>query len=151
MTDQANHPHSFVGCDVGKDTIVIYDGRDGSCVTIANKAKALTAWAAKLPADCLVVCEATGGYEAELLAAVCGAGVPVHRADARKVKAFIRSFGILGKTDAIDARALAQYGAERHAQLGRWRTPDETRRKLHALVMARRDLIAERTAYGNRL
>ena len=40
------------------------------------------------------------------MAVLIAAGVPAHRADARKVKAFIRSFGTLGKTDAIDARAL---------------------------------------------
>ena len=30
--------------------------------------------------------------------------------------AFIRSFGTLGKSDALDARALARYGAERQAR-----------------------------------
>ena len=151
MTDQANQPLLFVGCDVGKEEIVVCDSRTGRLLTLANKAKALATWAATLPAGCLVVCEATGGYEAALLAALCAAGVAVHRADARKVKAFIRSFGILGKTDALDARALARYAAERHAQLARWRAPEETRRKLHALVSARRDLVAERTACANRL
>ena len=75
----------------------------------------------------------------------------VSRADARRVKAFIRSFGILGKTDAIDARALAQYGRERHAQLARWQPPDRVRDQLQALVLARRDFVTQRTAYTNRL
>lgn len=151
MTDQANIPRYFVGCDVGKAEIVIFDGRTGSCASITNDPKALGLWATTLDADCLVICEATGGYETELLAALTKAGAPVHRADARKVKAFIRSFGILGKTDAIDARALAQYGAERHRQLARWSTPDKNRLKLQGLVLARRDLVADRTACGNRL
>ena len=51
------------------------------------------------------------------------AGRAAHRADARKVKAFIRSFGTLGKTDAIDAMALARYGQERHAQFAAGRRP----------------------------
>ena len=75
--------------------------------------KDLTRIAASLDATCLVVCEATGRYEAALLNATVKADIAAHRADARKVKAFIRSFGILGKSDAIDARALARYGAER--------------------------------------
>jgi transposase len=40
------------------------------------------------------------------------AGIPAHRADARRVKAFIRSHGTLAKTDRIDAAALARYGLE---------------------------------------
>jgi transposase len=41
----------------------------------------------------------------------------VHRADTRKVKNFIRSFGSSAKTDALDAKALAKYGQERGASL----------------------------------
>ena len=151
MPEQANTPLYFVGCDVGKAEVVVFDGRVGSCGCVANTPKALANWAAGLDCDGLVVCEATGGYEAELLAALAKVGAPVHRADARKVKAFIRSFGTLGKTDEIDARALAQYGAERCRQLARWSAPDETRLHLQSLVSARRDLVAQRTASSNRL
>jgi len=38
---------------------------------------------------CLVICEVTGGHEAALLDALVEAGRAAHRADARKVKAFI--------------------------------------------------------------
>jgi transposase len=41
-------------------------------------------FAASLNPTCFVVCEATGGYERDLLAALIAAGVPAHRADARK-------------------------------------------------------------------
>jgi len=94
---------------------------------------------------------AAGGHEDALLQALLQAGIAAHRADARKVKAFIRSFGILGKTDAIDARALATYGQERHATLARWQAPDPQRERLRTLVLTRRDLIADRLAYSNRL
>lgn len=140
-----------IGCDVGKAAIVVYDSLTGIQTSIANASEALAAWAAGLDPDCLVVCEATGGYEAALLAALVKAGVPAHRADARKVKAFIRSFGILGKTDAIDARALVRYGQERGAELPRWRPRDQTRARLQTMVLARRDLVAQRTAFNNRL
>ena len=92
--------------------------------SIANEPQALSDFASTLDPACFVVCEATGGYESDLLAALLAAGVPAHRADARKVKAFIRSFGTLGKTDAIDARALARYGKDRHAELATWQARD---------------------------
>ena len=140
-----------IGCDVGKANIVVFDSLTQKITTIENQPQALASFAARLDASCFVVCEATGCYESGLLAALVTAQIPAHRADARKVKAFIRSFGTLGKTDAIDARALAQYGHERADRLLRWQSPDKIREKLQRLVLARRDLVAEHQAYTNRL
>lgn len=139
-----------LGCDVGKQEVVVFDSSSKRVVRLANKSETLAEFAASLDADCLVVCEATGGYELTLLAALLAAGVPAHRADARKVKAFIRSFGTLGKTDAIDAKALARYAAERGRELPLWRARDEQRRRLQAFVLTRRDLVVDRLAYQNR-
>ena len=139
-----------LGCDVGKDEIVVFDTASKRIVRLANRPDRLAAFAASLDANCLAVCEATGGYELALLSALLEAGVPAHRADARKVKAFIRSFGTLGKTVEIDARALARYATERGRELPIWRAREETRLKLQAFVLARRDLVADRLAYQNR-
>ena len=141
-------PSRFIGCDVGKAVIVVFDAMSGRSHSIANAPQALSDFAAGLEATCFVVCEATGGYENALLAALVAAGVPAHRADARKVKAFIRSFGTLGKTDAIDAKALARYGKDRCAELARWQARERLR--LQALVLARRDMVRDRLAYANR-
>lgn len=153
MTQPATSPTRFLGADVGKAEIVVHDMRGNARHTIPNKPKDLAAFAAKaeLDASCLVVCEATGGYEDALLAALLAAECPAHRADARKVKAFIRSYGTLAKTDALDAKALAAYGQERHASLPRWQAPDPARENLQTLVLTRADFVATRTAYRNRL
>ena len=150
MSDQTT-PARILGCDVGKETIVVFDSADGGTRSLPNTAQALAAFAAELDETCLVICEATGGYEAALLDALARAGRPAHRADARKVKAFIRSLGILGKTDAIDARALARYGHERHDRLPLFQPREEARRSLHTLVSTRSDLLAQRVACANRL
>lgn len=144
-------PSRFIGCDVGKASIAVFDNLDGLSRIILNRPEELATFAAGLDPDCLVVCEATGGHETALLQAVCKAGHAVHRADARKVKAFIRSHGTLGKTDALDARALSQYAQERHHRLVRWQMPEKSRDELQTLVLARRDLVAQRVAFGNRL
>jgi transposase len=150
MTQTSKPPLAVIGCDVGKASIVICDSRNGRIRTVANQPDALAAFVASLGATCLVVCEATGGYEMELLAATVLAGIPAHRADARKVKAFIRSFGTLGKSDTIDARALTRYGQDRHAELARWQAHDTERDQLQALVLTRQDLVASRVAFANR-
>jgi transposase len=150
MSEAITPIHVF-GCDVGKTSITVFDSRTNATFTLANRPDALSAFAVRLDDDCLVVCEATGGYEDALLAAILAAGRPAHRADARKVKAFIRSFGTLGKGDRLDARALARYGTERHHSLPRWQAPDPGREHLQALVLARADFVAQRTACNNRL
>ena len=151
MDTVSTPPTRFIGCDVGKASITVFDTASGQARTIPNRLPDLRRLARGWGPQCLVVCEATGGYEARLLDAMLAAGVPAHRADARKVKAFIRSFGTLGKSDAIDAEALARYGAERHASLPRWQQPDPIREELQALVLTRIDLVRMRQAQMNRL
>jgi transposase len=150
MSHPATPVSRFIGCDVGKTTIVVFDSITGRSHAIANDPDALSDFASGLEATCFVVCEATGGYEGALLAALLAAGVPVHRADARKVKAFIRSFGTIAKTDAIDAKALARYGKDRRAELAPWQARDRDRLRLQALVLIRRDMVRDRRAYANR-
>lgn len=151
MTDLTMIPRCFIGCDVGKAEIIVFDSNNGCTTRLANAPEALAAFAAGLDPASLVICETTGGYEAALLDALVGAGRAVHRADARKVKAFIRSLGTLGKTDALDARALARYGQERHDRLSRWQPQERCRDRLHAMVMLRGELVGQRVAFSNRL
>jgi transposase len=140
-----------IGCDVGKATVTVFDTLSGRTVELANDPAVLTAFVETLPRECLIVCEATGGYETALLAAATLAGVPAHRADARKVKAFIRSLGRLGKTDAIDARGLARYGQERHAELPRWQPAGTVLDELRTLTRLRTQLVKQRAALSNQI
>ena len=94
MPDHPNPFRRFIGCDVGKASLVFFEPGNGSTQTIANRRTDIGAFAAALDAQCLIVCEATGGHEALLLSVLSDQAIPAHRADARKVKAFIRSFGI---------------------------------------------------------
>ena len=151
MTRNATCPSRVIGCDVGKSTLTVFDTATGRTTELANTAEAVLAFAQGLPKDSLVICEATGGYEAALLLATAAAGVPAHRADARKVKAFIRSLGTLGKTDAIDARGLARYGQERHAELPRWQPAGATGEEIRTLIRLRTQLVKQRTALTNQL
>ena len=62
----------------------MFDAASGRTRAVANTPEALSGFAASLEATCFVVCEAAGGYERDLLAALIAAGVPACRADARK-------------------------------------------------------------------
>jgi len=59
----------------------------------------------------LIVVEATGGYEAPLVAELGPASLPVAVVNPRQVRDFARATGRLAKTDRLDAQALAHFGA----------------------------------------
>ena len=57
-----------------------------------------------------VVCEATGGYERDVVAALHDAKVPVSVLNPARVRHFARATGQRAKTDDIDAAILSAYG-----------------------------------------
>lgn len=140
----------FVGVDVAKLTVTIFDASTGYCRSLRNTPQALREALQQMTDRTLFVCEATGGYERALLETAFALGLAIHRADAAKVKAFILSHGGNAKTDPEDARWLARYGAERNERLARWSPPLAEREQLGELVRARNDFIAERTRARNR-
>jgi transposase len=141
-------PACCLGVDVAKDSLTVSNGRQPAA-TVDNSRSAIRSMLRKARPD-LVVCEPTGGYELLLLEECLRAGIACHRADTLKLKSFIRSFGTLGKSDAIDAVQMAAYGSERWARLPLWQAPDADERQLQALVRRRADLVALRVAERNR-
>lgn len=59
----------------------------------------------------LIVIEASGGYERNLLYASQEAGFLIALVNARQVRDFAKAKGVLAKTDCLDARVLADFGA----------------------------------------
>ncbi len=140
-----------LGLDVAKATVVLFDPVSGRTLTIANEPQALLEALRPFADYVLMVCEATGGHERAALEAATALGLPAHRADAAKVKNYIRSHGGLAKTDPIDARWLCRYGQERGASLLLWAAQDPDREAFASLVRHRQDLITARTETKNRL
>jgi transposase len=140
-----------LGLDVAKSTVVLFDPVSGRTFTFANAPEALLEALKPFADHELMVCEATGGHERAALEAAAALGLAAHRADAAKVKSFIRSHGGTAKTDAIDARWLSRYGQERGPALALWTSQDPDREAFASLVRHRQDLIAERTQTKNRL
>jgi transposase len=139
-----------LGVDVAKASVVLFDPVSGRTISVANRPKDLKRALEPYADYELMICEATGGYERATLEAALALGLPAHRADAAKVKSYIRSLGGVAKTDAIDARWLTRYGQERGQGLERWSPPEAAREQLAALVRHREDLTAARTQAKNR-
>lgn len=140
----------ILGIDVAKETVVLHDSTSGQTLVLSNTPGCLRKGLAAFAGADLLVCEATGGYERNLLAAALAIGIAAHRAEPARVKAFIRSHGGHAKTDAIDARWLSRYGHDRFDQLPRWQPTDPRRLALAGLVRYRQDLLKQRTQARNR-
>ncbi|EEA93684.1 IS110 family transposase [Pseudovibrio sp. JE062] len=151
MTFLKTIPSCVVGIDVSKDTLALCEHDKQTVQVIANASRSIRLFMTHLKPDTLVVLEPTGGYEALLVSELCAAGIACHRADTLKVKAFTRSFGRLGKTDNIDAKALAAYGADRWRGLPLYELSDKHQSDLVALVARRQDLMDIQVAEKNRV
>ena len=138
-----------VGIDVAKAHVdVCVLGTHSDVQRFANDVDghcALTAALLPLGAG-LVVMEATGGYEAALACALQASGLPVAVLNPRQARDFARSMGRLAKTDAVDARMLAEMAAVlvHREDMARFVRPvaDECQQWLAALVTRRRQLLA---------
>ena len=131
----------YLGLDVAQASVELASepaGLHGQFTTDAAGLAALVVQCQAQPVT-LVVLEATGGYEAPVVAALAAAGIPLAIVNPRQVRAFAKAIGRLAKTDAIDAQVLALFG-ERVKPAPR-SLPDGATQELHAVLLRRRQLL----------
>lgn len=104
-------------------------------------------WALSLEA--FVVLEATAPWDQLLVRALEAAGLTFHRANPKRARDFAKACGLLAKTDAVDARMLADYGAA--LSLAPTPPADPDRLTLQALTARRDQLVEMRKAERTRL
>lgn len=141
---------AFVGIDISKDSADYHILPSASQGKIDNDPQGHAQLIAKLPAPgtCIIVLEATGGYELELLFALQDAEHVVAVVNPRRTRAFAIALNQLAKTDSIDARMIALF-AQGTELKPTPKTPENTR-LLRELVTRRRQLIGMRTSEKNR-
>jgi transposase len=142
---------SFVGIDVSKRTLDANVCPEGRKVSVSYDQSGLLQLRSQLPAPgtCLIVIEATGGYQRRVVADLLDAGHLVAVVNPRQVRDFARAWGILAKTDRIDASVLALFG--QHVRPRTVAKTAEKQAELQELVTRRRQLVILRTAETNRL
>jgi transposase len=139
----------FIGVDVAKDWIDVHQpGRKPS--RIDNIPSALQAFAVRCrKVGAWVIFEASGGYDRCLRDALEAADVAFTRVNPRQARDFARAMGVLGKTDRVDARMLAEFGARLTPK--RTEPVSEARRILQAQATRRRQLVDLRKQEATRL
>jgi transposase len=138
-----------VGIDLSKtrwDVRYRADGEAASFSTDETGQAQLRAWLTRHARGAMIACEASGGLERQLVAALTPAGFSVRILDAGRVRKFAQSAGIRAKTDRIDAGVIAHF-AETFP--GKPVKPDATRAVLGEWVSARDATVEAITALQN--
>lgn len=132
---------NFVGIDVSKNRLDVHVAATAAAFAVPRNDAGLAELSRRL-ADlpgCIVVLEATGGFENVVTAHLAAAGIAVVRVNPAQVRAFARALGQRAKTDAIDAALIARFAdATRPEQRA---LPDEETRLLADLVARRRQIL----------
>lgn len=141
---------TYVGLDIAKDRLdYTVDGT--RCDHVTNTVPGHRALIKQLiggPAV-RVVCEATGGYERAVVAALLEADIEVCVVNPGQVRAFARAEGLLAKTDQLDAQLLRRFGQRMQPRL---HTPmDPAATALRELLDYRRQISDQLVAVGNRM
>jgi transposase len=133
----------YVGIDIAKDELVVATTTSILC-TVPNDGDGHRQIVKRLRGleNPTVVVESTGCYGRELALAVGAAGFPIAIVQPGRVRHFAKSRGILAKTDAIDARVIAQFGDANRPRC--WTAPQAEVARLRALVDRRDQIIAQR-------
>ena len=141
-------PQTTIGIDVSGRRLDTYLHPAAELRGFTNDAAgiaALIGWAVRQRA--FVVLEATAPWDQPLVRALEDAGLAFHRANPGRARDFARSTGMLAKTDAMDARMLALYGAVLDLPATAPVAPE--RLKLQSLNSRRDQLVAMRKAGSN--
>lgn len=139
----------FLGIDIAKAHLDIFDASSGKGWRIANAPAAIAALLADRDAETVVAFEATGPYDASLRRALARSGHRFVRLNPERARHFARAAGLLAKTDALDARMLALMAQALAIAPGEAASP--ARSALAALHKRRDQLVAMRAAERVRL
>lgn len=102
-----------VGIDVGKSTLDVFVLEKDRYWQAENSLVGIRRLLGQLSRFQLtrIVVEATGGYERSLVEMAAEKGLPVVVVQPTQVRQFAKAQGLLAKTDKIDSRLIAQFGA----------------------------------------
>ena len=101
----------WIGIDVAKAKIDVCHGDTEEHVTVSTTKSSLAKFAKTIGQGAHAIVEASGGYEKSVMVALIEAGVNVSCINPRRARNWANGMGMLAKTDQLDAKMLAPYGA----------------------------------------
>jgi transposase len=137
MDATAQDANTYVGIDVSKDQLDVHIHPAGEAFSVSRNQAGLEELIERFKAYALkaVAVEASGGFEAIVIASFVAVGLPVIRVNPAQVRAFANALGKRAKTDPIDAAVIARFVEA---------TKPEIRSLPSAQTLALADLMARR-------
>lgn len=126
-------PATYIGIDVSKahlDVAALGTAKTRRFPSKKSGLGRLIVWLNRQRPELIVL--AAGSYTIRLEDALAGASLPYAKVNPRQVRDFARAEGLLAKTDALDAQALARYGERMRPPIRK--RPDAATRALAAQV-----------------
>lgn len=138
---QKNQSKIFIGIDVSKDTLDVWDNSSKKHKIFLNSSAGIRKIIKSFPdpSKCQVILEATGIYHRLAHSDLEKAGFCVSVVNPYRSRKFADALGQLSKTDKIDAQILAIYGEQLNPRITSFPTPVVQNLKEHILM--RRQLI----------
>jgi len=133
--------NEYIGIDVSKARLDVAGHPIGKVWDVPNTEagiKKLVKQLSKQPVKCITI-EASGGLERAVALELALAELPVAVINPKRARDFAKATGQLAKTDRIDARCLAHFGAVMSPKL--YQPPSHTERQLAAKLTRRRQIV----------
>jgi len=140
----------IIGVDVASRKLDVYDNKSKQHQVIDNSQKLIQQFVDGLgdKSEILVVMEATGGYERDLVNELHRAGINCTVVNPLRIRQFAKGCGKIEKNDKIDAKIIAEFGAVvtpiLHQPLS------ASRQKLQSLVHRRDQILSQLQSEKNR-
>lgn len=138
----------YIGIDVSKKRLDIQYDETGKILTIENHKGDFKKLNDYIPLDkkrALVVLEATGGYEKEVVEWLISRHIPVVVANARRVRDYAKAMGQYAKNDHIDSGVIREYGQQCGHKLHVQQAKSKLEKDIDELSRRRTQLISSRT------
>lgn len=141
----------YVRIDVSKDRLDVAMLGEDRVWQVNNTPEGIDELVQQMQQECpeLIVVEATGGYQRNVVDALFHAGLSVAVVNPARVRQFARACGLLAKTDKLDAQMLAVFG--QRVQPKPYTGKSEAEKQLGALLVRRKQLEEMLKAEQNRL
>jgi len=141
----------FVGIDVSSNALDVGVRPSGEYWSATNTDEGIDELTGKLNdlKPELIVVEATGGLEINVVCKLKSAGLPVVAVNPRQVRDFAKATGKLAKTDKIDAGVIAHFGEAVRPPVRE--VKDEELQALNDALVRRKQIVEMLTAEKNRL
>ncbi len=142
---------NVIGVDVASRKLDLFDNRTNQHLTIENEGGQIASYVKKIRRrkSTLVVMEATGGYETQLVETLQSNNIPCAVVNPLQMRQFAKGCGMLEKNDKIDAKMITRFG-EVVQPLPKEKL-SENHKELRSLVHRRSQILSQMLAEQKRV